>query len=215
MRILLAHSDLFNELSDITEKFVIPNCTGLPIVDVIKINFPKQDKEVIFKTPDFNRLSGLQTKQVADQMRKMHTDDIFMYIEQDCLLLEPDMEYWRKTLGSKDIICAWDNMSGPCQGFFIAKVSDRLIKAFDNVVSLVDDEHNNQEVFAEGCAPFNIDIGVYGREVFNYGWVNGGALWTGHEFELPENLKVFHANFTVGLENKKRLLEYVLTKISK
>lgn len=50
------------------------------------------------------------------------------------------------------------------------------------------------------------------KDVYTFGFVNGGQLYNGEKFYVSPEWKVFHGNYCVGIDNKIKLLGYVLEK---
>jgi hypothetical protein len=57
----------------------------------------------------------------------------------------------------------------------------------------------------------NLKVGILPNTYFTYGLL-GRNNWSGEEFTIPniENLKMFHANWTQGVENKMKLMKEVI-----
>jgi hypothetical protein len=47
------------------------------------------------------------------------------------------------------------------------------------------------------------------HSIFTIGMATGWKVWEGHEVEIPKDILVHHANYTVGLQNKIHLLDLV------
>ena len=78
----------------------------------------------------------------------------------------------------------------------------------------VNDQHIMGD-FIKNC-PCGVRVGLIGSiAVANFPACveSHEALWSpGAEFDIPENCLAFHANWTVGVDNKLALLEYVNKK---
>ena len=95
-------------------------------------------------------------------------------------------------------------------GFFVVKVNDKTKQVIrETIAGMVDNTRNYQEVFnvvAKGLKTAFFDV----NDVWNYGVV--GDLWNGQDFDLPKDIKAFHANYTVGIDNKVKLLNLAIQK---
>ena len=96
-----------------------------------------------------------------------------------------------------------------CAGFFLAKADTKLKKLFNKVRKNITNDFNDQvalNAYSDMIEWRLLDSSKY----FTIGNFNGGKVWNGEtDIIIPENILVHHANFTVGVENKILLMEYV------
>jgi hypothetical protein len=60
-----------------------------------------------------------------------------------------------------------------------------------------------------------LDWTMLSPRFFTVGMVTGGKRWEGEDVAIPRDILVHHANWTVGIDNKIRLLELVKRQCAK
>jgi hypothetical protein len=108
----------------------------------------------------------------------------------------------------KDIFFSQDREENNklCAGFMVIKSDFKNLCFFNKVLDLITDSANDQNVI--NCIRNEIDYFLFPYEIVN-NYPNG--IWRGEDFELIDSL-IFHANYTVGVENKVNLLKYAIQK---
>lgn len=201
MKISTATSPEYKPICDLTRPYN-------PKVEVDII--PHQDADGQFGTESFNKLSLIDGANVATKMRRLKDGEIFFCCDSDVLLNAP-VEWFIEQLKDNDIIFQQD-MGTACLGFYVARVSPKVIKAFDKVNEFTTKEVNCQVAFNRMISTFDLKIDYFQtKDVWNYGCLNRG-LWNGEEFDFPDNVKAFHANYTIGIPNKVKLLKMAIKK---
>ncbi len=109
-----------------------------------------------------------------------------------------------------------DDILVVCAGFFICKQNQKILNFFNDIrKTLVDTVKNGMDdqqlinLFLR-TNKHPLKHGVLSRDkYFTVASANGGKQWNGSDFNIPKTILVHHGNWTVGLENKFKLLEYV------
>jgi hypothetical protein len=105
-----------------------------------------------------------------------------------------------------------DNYGLWCADFMVFKVTDRIISLFDWAIRNDRYYANNEFTLNHGTMELGIDVHLLHDDYFTVGLNNGGVAWNpGDPVNPPETMKLHHANFTVGAENKMKLLDAVLS----
>ena len=114
-----------------------------------------------------------------------------------------------------DVVCR-------CAGFFVAKQSEEVLNFFrmmrelllKNIKPGIDDQ-----VILNSMINQNMDLGVKHGMLPNNKYFTvaasstGPKQWNGEDFEVPKELLVHHGNWTVGLDNKFKLMRMVKNKM--
>lgn len=144
--------------------------------------------------------------------------NIFVFSDCDVQFFD-DFEY---DLENYDILFQEDYKNYKCAGFFICKQTEHVLNFFKLVRNeflkykngKIDDQwvinkllENNEYSLAYGFLPPN--------KYWSVGNATGGHVWNGQNIEIPNDLTTHHANFTIGLENKIKLLNIVKQKNEK
>lgn len=114
----------------------------------------------------------------------------------------------------KDII-AQSDLGTMCAGFFIGKADTNLKKIMEKIYNNIENFHNDQIALNY----YNNMISWGLMDSNNYYTIansNGGRVWNGdYNLKIPTDIIVHHANFTIGVENKIKLLEYIKENVKK
>jgi hypothetical protein len=115
-------------------------------------------------------------------------------------------------LQNNDIVFQNDYASGPCTGFFACRKTNIMKQFFNRALEIfhTDDQvtvHNTLKEFP------NIKFDLLPKEFFTYGVFNNGE-WDYPEnniidFKIPSDIVCHHANWTAGIHNKLKLLNFV------
>lgn len=196
----------FEPITDITHPYMPKG--------IIKQELQSKDsKPFIFGTPEFNLLGTTEDESIASKMKEMKEGDIFFKIDSDVLMNAP-AEWFVEQLGDNDIIFQNDENTY-CLGFYVARVSPEVIRIFEKTRELTNIRENDQVIFNKIKDRFNLKLAFFDtNDVWNYGVLDKG-IWNGEDFDLPKDIKAFHANFTIGIENKVKILKLVMSKLGK
>ena len=163
-----------------------------------------------------------KTKLIIDAIDK---GEVFIHSDCDIIYLQNPIKKITEELGDYDLAFQSDDVKDIwyCMGFFICKPSKRVrdlfIKVYDNIdkfngndqVSLnniISNYQNNQP----GVGFEDLKYKLLSNRFFTYGLTSPNQPWSGEDFNLPDDLVTFHANWTIGVENKIKLIDYVLGK---
>jgi hypothetical protein len=102
---------------------------------------------------------------------------------------------------------------------FIAKNNNKIVSFFTEVLHRLDHLREkyvhtsaDQTVINEmlKTEEIDLDFGFLDDSFTTYGNINAEVrLWEGEEFLLEDNVVAFHANFTIGMQSKLQLMDYV------
>jgi hypothetical protein len=125
-------------------------------------------------------------------------------------------------LGNNDIMFQQDYFSDNyCAGFFIAKqnkaVLDFFVKVKETFIASVNEVNADQSVINRLLRlgyPITASI-LPANKYWTVAFATDGAPWNGQDINVPSQIVMHHANFTIGVENKMALLEQVKNKLQK
>lgn len=159
------------------------------------------------------RLSMMEKVKVI--LRALDENDYFIWSDCDVQFFGPIVDTLLSELGDFELACQNDSRGLYCAGFFICKSTPNTKKLFRNIFEIMlkesslDDDQEQLNKLIKNCK---------GKFLSNRFWTVGVSLeensrslvcWSDQDFEIPQNILVHHANWTVGIENKIKLLEMV------
>lgn len=140
----------------------------------------------------------------------------FIYSDVDVQFFAPIKKEIETVLQQYDLVIQKDHPNGTlCSGFFACKSNEKTLKLWQDVYQIMCDKEKYSD---QGALNYCL---VKKKNPYNLTWTYlpeayfGGATRTGHSWHpgqalpIPENPKMHHANWTVGVYNKKKQLEFV------
>jgi hypothetical protein len=162
--------------------------------------------EVIMKAIDDNMGERIIYCDPDIQLFDGFTDDILKYKD-----LEPEV----------DVFCQCDTPKCPenvilCTGFMVMTCSEKLKKVFENSLLHIDKFEHDQYAF-NYFGRKNLNWRIFPEDkYYTIAYNTGNVVWNGEEYkDIPKNILMHHANWTVGVNNKIKLLDYIKRELSR
>ena len=182
-------------------------------------------------------------KFINKNLETFFLDEILVFCDVDISFYGEVKEDLIQCLGGNDIAFMKDHNSddvGRCGGFFILRSNDKIRSLFSRVLSTLKSYSRNDAVSFSSSEQQTINSvlasmpeikwtylpqryythGLYVQGIKNFSQENQAGLWWQNKDDeekrdvfIPENLKVHHANWAVGVENKVHLLKYIHEKV--
>ena len=206
MNIYTCYTDSHNELFQMMEESLKKTNPDLNLIS------KKLEQEC--KSGDFMKEGWNKTmeKKMDLILESINQDPVFIHSDADVYFFRDVKEKLEQELGDFDIVFQDDSISGLCCGFFIARSSPRLYDLWTDVKRNIYNFGNDQNALNMLIRRHPIKYKMLPRTFFTFGHVGAGA-WNNHEFEFDRELYVAHANWTVGVQNKINLLNYMRRKM--
>lgn len=158
-------------------------------------------------------------EKIKIMLRAVNENEYFIWSDCDVIFFGPITDILLSELGDHELACQNESRGIYGSGFFICKSTVNTRKLFDNMLNIMvqsndlnDDDEKCLNRLVQNCrSKFLSDL------FWNVGlfFENNGypiITWSNQDFQIPQDIVVFHANWTVGVENKIRLLELVKMK---
>ena len=160
-----------------------------------------------FGSQGFNR-ACLDKLYLLERLAKL-PDEYVLYADCDIVFLQLTEVDLRFRIGAKDALFQSD-AGMLCAGFIFMRPSKRLSDFFRHCI--LDYRHgmeNDQDVINRNRRMMN--FGLLPAEYYNIAFANHGKVHnTGDIAVIPAGIRMFHANWTVGIDNKIELLKLAL-----
>jgi hypothetical protein len=136
---------------------------------------------------------------------------IFIHADCDIVFFDEIEKDIIKQLGENDL-AAQNDGNTICCGFFACKSNEKTKKLFENVKLIMNEKFNDQQAtnkLAKNYISYDyLDQKYYSiyRNTKRKVWEKGMNI---DEKEIPKNMIVYHANWTVGIDNKIELIKRV------
>jgi len=209
MKIYTFYTDSHKELLDIFKKNYHENTSTEHELNIK--HFPQECNSGNFMEQGWNSTMKRKVEYVIEGLNNTPDNQWFVHTDCDIILFKDWVNILKKHEHNFDMLIQ-DDYSSLCAGFFFCKSNSVTKKLWQNVFENLH-KFNNDQIAMNYFISKDSDIKVAAlpNTYFTYGLL-GKDNWTEGDFEIPSNIKMFHANWTVGVKNKKHLMEYVNKK---
>jgi hypothetical protein len=184
-----------------------------------KLNIVQLENNCVgdFKSVGFYNSCLCKTQNIIQCLAKLDTNDVLIYLDSDICIKDNIVSIMIEELGHCDAAFQQDSRNAYCAGMFICRRNDKTLQLFEKILDALaakpeyyQNQVCDQTVLNEMLATQNISYKALSERFTTYGNI-GDGIWDPScaPFELPQNLVAFHANFTVGIDNKVLLLNTV------
>ncbi len=161
----------------------------------------------LWNTPEFNELMRERTVKI---LNKIKSGISVFNIDNDVILFKSEKYFMDKLTEDLDIIAQREHNGTMCCGFMILRASDKMVAYLTECLKEMDRfKSDDQIILNRFWADYKLKIGFFPySDITSYGIISGGRKWKGQSFVLPP-CKAFHANYVVGWDKKRLILERV------
>lgn len=191
------------------------------LLDIFIENFPYSDNTELnikfipqecssgsFMNDGWNLTMKRKVQYVIQSLHETTDGEWFVHADCDIILFEGWDSILEKFKNSVDMMIQNDHVC-LCAGFFFCKKTEGTVRLWNSVLEKLHLFENDQVAMNYFISQYkDVKIGVLPDTYFTYGFFD--ETWDGNkEFTIPDakNLKIFHANWTKGTENKIKLLK--------
>ena len=199
------------EMSHELQVAILEQC-GVQL-EIAQCDLPSGD----FMTPQFYDVQKFKIQTVLKNLED-RSCSMVAYFDSDIVIRGDAVSAMCKSIGERDI-CFQRDRGSFCCGMFIAKNNDKTVSFFTEVLNRLDHLKDKYVHTAADQTVINdmlhteeidLDFGFLDDAFTTYGNINTEVrLWEGEEFLLDDSVVAFHANFTIGMESKLQLMNYV------
>jgi hypothetical protein len=199
----------------------------LPWFETIKDIYPNIDIKIaridqlcesgIFKTSGWREATAAKLEAIIGFLKPID-GSVLVYSDIDVQFFRSFHNTINNLLTINDIVFQNDYRGAQCTGFFACRRTPQILKLFNDAHKLLTDDNNKITIYDDQVAiqaalarDPKIVHDFLPVEFFTYGYYN--SHWDGSkEFLIPTATVMHHANWTTGIDNKIRLLQYVRDK---
>lgn len=209
MNVYTFYTDSHKEIFDLFEEYFYKNSDTK--LKLIVSRFEQECPSATHKEHGWSTTMKRKVECILNALQETPENEWFVYTDCDILLFQGWMNVLNSNNSNFDIIIQNDFIS-LCAGFFFCKSNNKTKQLWQDV-------YNSVERFGEDQTALNfflkqsktLKIAILPESYFTYGLLNK-SVWQGTEtFEIPSNIKMFHANWTEGTNNKIKLMKLVIS----
>lgn len=170
------------------------------------------------ETGNFNSQGTLDT---WDERLSMFLDiiednygDFFIYSDCDVQFFGNFYDDITSRINENTDMLAQSDMGTICAGFMVVQANKIMKKFFEKIKKELRNFSNDQMCINHYKMMMRSKL-LPEDLYFTIANSNGGTVWTPQQnnLMLPENMLVHHGNYTIGIENKTKLMEFVKQKM--
>lgn len=190
--------------------------------------YEREDAEVIIKkipqycaTAEYGQDGWFQTMlkkaEYHIQSCKENFGQTFIYSDCDVQFLQPFINIAEEELGDYDIACQDDvypyfDRSTYCAGFFICRANYKTLEFFEKIlhdmfVHKHSTSYNDQKAMNENLSM--IKHKTLSHKFYTIAQTTHKLWQEDYNVNIPSNIIMHHANWTHGVENKIKLLNFI------
>lgn len=187
---------------------------NFPYQDNIELNikrFPQECKSGSYMSDGWTSTMRRKVEYIIQSLEETPEGDWFVHADCDIILFDGWADILDKYKDEFDVLVQNDHPN-MCAGFFFCKSNSKTKSLWNKVLSnLHNFDHDQSAMNFYLKAMKEVKTGILPNSYFTYGYF-GKDKWNGHEFSVPniDNLKMFHANWTQGIENKIALINKII-----
>ena len=165
-------------------------------------------KEGVYYTSGWSKVC-LQKIDLFIRACEENLGDVFLYSDVDVQFFGPVKNQLLLELGTGDIACQDDSARIYNSGFFVCRAN----KATLNMFKTMKDNYSREDQ-----TTLNKHIHMVRHKFLSHRFFTIGQIfhrmWMGDQFNIPDHILTHHANWVIGLNNKKKLLDLVRLKFN-
>jgi hypothetical protein len=181
-------------------------------IDLVVRKMPQECTDAIYMTEGWNLTMRRKVEYVIDAINATPEGEWFVHTDCDVVLFQD----WEKILERyRDLevdMLIQDDFNAFGAGFFFAKNTERTRALWVSVLDHLHEHSHDQRAmnYWMGQIP-DLKVELLPYSYFTYG-LFGKHGWEGEEFIIPDiaDLKMFHGNWTVGVESKIKIIQEAL-----
>lgn len=173
--------------------------------------FPQECKTGSYMAEGWTSTMRKKVEYILQSLKETPENEWFVHSDCDIALFPGWTDILERNKNKVDMMIQNDH-SMLCAGFFFCKSNVQTKLLWGRVLRDLDQFEHDQIAMNHFIKQMpDLKIGVLPDSYFTYGYFNK-ENWVGQEFRVPniDDLKMFHANWTQGVDNKIKLLEEVI-----
>ena len=132
--------------------------------------------------------------------------EYFIFSDADVIFTAPTQDYLMEQASGYDIVFQSDQTTYN-SGFFVFRNSPNVKRMFEEAVRVKDKYFGDQLCIDAALKAVPLKCKAFDKTIFNISFYTQGGVWDNQStLHFPKHMKVYHANFIVGVDNKIKAL---------
>lgn len=177
---------------------------------LIKVDLPQTCKSGVYFSKGWAEFCYKKTELFLKACEE-NKNEYFVFSDVDIQFFNEELaDTLIKEIEDYDLACQYDGRGLYCSGFFVCKSNKKTINMFNTI---------NKKYIHDDQKSLNKYINLCNAKFLSSRFYTVGQTinepWTNQTFLIPKDILVHHANWTVGIDNKIKLLEKVKEQFTK
>jgi hypothetical protein len=172
--------------------------------------FRQQSKSGNYMTAGYPETTRDKISMVIDaiDVAQKEGDEYFVLADCDVQFFGRTKELLLEAIEDYDIAAQTNvRCNTPCTGFFICRASDKMRRFFEAVLPRIDAKYHDQHIVIDMQALIRVKL--LGKQF----WSNCRRWRPGQPLNVPDDIVMHHANFTMGVADKLAQLRLVKERV--
>lgn len=133
--------------------------------------------------------------------------EYMIFSDADVIFTAPSQDYLLEQASGHDMVFQSDQTTYN-SGFFVFRNSHMVKTMFEAAVRVKDQHFGDQLCINAALQEVPVKCKAFDKNIFNISFYTNGGLWDNEStIHFPKHMKVYHANFIVGVQNKEKALQ--------
>lgn len=130
-----------------------------------------------------------------------------IFSDADILFTAPTQEFLLEQVQGQDIVFQSDQTTYN-SGFYVFRNSPKVKSMFEEARRVKGQYFGDQLCIDAALRTVPLKCKAFDKTIFNISFYSGGGVWdNASTIHFPKHMRVYHANFIVGVENKEKALK--------
>jgi hypothetical protein len=213
----IKHYTFFTDSHKVFLKYFLNTFPFDPDIDLNIRYMPQECESGEFVSEGWNNTMKRKVQYILDSLKEMDDNDIFIHTDADIVFIKPYKKILLEELGDADLIFQSD-IGTACMGVFACKVNDRTKSLFNKLYNDLSKHYHDQEginhIIRNKDHHPDLKIRLFSYKFFNHGFLGKHYEEQNDDVIFPQDMVLLHANFTVGIERKVKLIQLALQRFN-
>jgi hypothetical protein len=142
-------------------------------------------------------------------------DQYCIFSDADVIFTSLTEKFFNEQMAGYDMVFQTDQTTMN-SGFFVFKNNLSVKRMFEEAVRVKDQYFGDQLCINAALQTSQVKRKAFDKSVFNIAFYSGGQIWDNQStIHFPKDMRVYHANFIVGVENKEKALKQAYDRFIK
>lgn len=206
----IKHYTFFSNSHKIFLKYFLNTFPFDPDVDLVIRHIPQECETAEYESAGFDKSMKRKVEFINDAFAELQDGDILFFTDPDVIFIKPYKDLFINEMGDADIIFQSDRGTA-CMGIFSCRVSEKTRFFFKSLYDNLDKFKHDQDAanYLLKTVDYKLNVKLFSYKVFNYGFVS--YRYEGEDIvNFPDDITLLHANYTVGVQKKTKLIKLAL-----